>query len=61
MSESLSYQRRMDRIFYFFIFFFFQVGVMPKEGWTSYPYPSFGMTTTQDIRDLFAWRRPHVG
>ena len=28
------------------------VVVMPKEGWTV--HPSFGMTTTQDIRDLFA-------
>ena len=30
------------------------VGVIPKEGRAR--RPSFGMTTTQDIRDLFAWR-----
>ena len=29
-----------------------KVGVIPKEGWV-------GMTTTQDIRDLFTWRSPN--
>ncbi len=34
---------------FFFWIFFCQVGVIPKEGWT----------TTQDIRDLFAYRSPN--
>ena len=42
--------------FYFFKFFF-KVGVIPKEGQTGYPSI---MTTTQDIRDLFAYHSPNV-
>ncbi len=41
-----------------------KVGVIPKEGRAgaaSRAHPSFGMTTTQDIRDLFAWRAPNEG
>ncbi len=46
--------------FFFFVIFFFKVGVIPKEGRarqrTTRACPSFGMTSTQDIMDLFAWR-----
>ncbi len=45
----------LEYFFYFCLFFFFsffseKVGVIPKEGWAR---PSFGMTATQDIRDIF--------
>ncbi len=29
-----------------------------RAGTATHAHPSFGMTTTQDIRDLFAWRCP---
>ncbi len=46
--------------FYLFIhFFFWKVGVIPKEGRVRpCMTPSFGMTTTQDIWDLFVWCSP---
>ena len=46
---------------FFFSFLLKKVGVIPKEGWARpcVPISSFGMTTTQAIRDLFAWFHPY--
>ncbi len=49
-------------LFYFilFIYFFFLKSLCcytkRRVGATTCAYPSFGMTPSQDIRDLFAWR-----
>ena len=41
-------KKQFEKFLIFFSFFFGKVDVIPKEGWT------FGMTTAQDNRDLFA-------
>ncbi len=49
-------KRRMACISFFLYdtdFFFWKVGVIPKEG------SSFGMTPTQALRGLFVWRHPY--
>ncbi len=44
----------------FFFFFLKSVSYQKKGGSGPSARPSFGMTTTQDIRDLFAKRSPYT-
>ncbi len=49
-------KKKFYLFFFYFIFFFFFLMLYQKKGHTR---PSYGVTPTPAIRDLFAWRSPN--